>query len=77
MDYNTGDTTQEQQEELKQDFEESKQEGQPLQNESAGDDYEEIKIIAVDEPEDVLNQGHVPHYSDQGDFEKIFAEDEA
>jgi len=33
--------------------------------------------VAVDEPEDVIDHGHVPHYSDQGDFEKLFGDAEA
>jgi hypothetical protein len=28
------------------------------------DDYEEIKVVAVDEPEDVLDHEHIPHYSE-------------
>jgi hypothetical protein len=28
------------------------------------DDYEEIKVVAVDDAEDVIDNDHVPHYSD-------------
>ena len=33
-------------------------------------------MVAVDEPDDVIDHGHVPHYSDQGEFDKIFNEDD-
>jgi phosphoketolase len=48
---------------------------EPILNDE--DDYEEIKVVAVDEPDDVINHSHVPHYSDQADFDKMFGDAEA
>ena len=39
-------------------------------------DYEEIKVIAVDEPDDVIDQGkaHLHRYSEQAEYDQLFSD---